>query len=557
MQTALHITALVDELRNDLVDGEIVSTEFYKKKRAAYLFVRKDRRVKAMAFVFHPAGWGTFCVPASKVNIDTLEKPWPIFAMTEGRITGVRQIGLDRIFELVISLEGKAKRMIFEVMGPNGNIWLLDAEGNREATLRNKQYDSSEPYAPPSAGDRLNPFEVTGDQISGLAGSAGESSMLGMLKKGFAGFNETIAREIIHRASLQGTSPTDLDQSKADQLVRDINTLAERFTTANVGYLYSMRGVSEVYPFKLTSVDSQPEKFKSLSLAVVSMCSRKQTRIDEADEERKVISAVGRAVKRLAKRVVKIKEDVARAADYESQKRYAELLQLHRGSLKKGMESAVVEDLMSNPSKSVEIKLEPTLSPNDNIEAYFKRFRKGREGLELLERRLEISQGELAELRTLQANLETDFESASQRYQSELASLMPKVGDKREVQPRLPYREMTLSTGLTVFVGRDGIDNDRTTFEFARPYELWFHTQQCPGSHVVMKFPNKSFEPSKREIEEAASLAAYNSKARHNSLVPVIYCQRKYVRKPRKAKPGLVSVEREKSVMVAPRKSID
>ncbi len=557
MQTALHITALVNELRDDLVDGEIISTEFYKKKRAAYLFVRKDRRVKAMAFVFHPAGWGTFCVPASKIDIDTPEKPWPVFAMTEGKIAGVRQIGLDRIFELDITFDGQNKRMVFEAMGPNGNIWLLDAEGNREATLRNKQYDSGEPYAPPPAGERLDPFEVTGDQIDELAESAGESSLLGLLKKGFAGFNETIAREIIHRASLQGTRPADLDQSKADKLAHEVNSLADRFTSADVGYLYSLRGVSEVYPFKLTSVDSQPEKFKSLSLAVVSMCSRKQTRIDEADEEKKVLTAVGKAVKRLTKRVGKIEEDVVRAADYESQKRYAELLQLHRGSLKKGMESVVVEDLMLDPSQSVEIELEPTLSPNDNIEAYFKRFRKGREGLELLERRLEISKGELEELQTLQADLETDFESASQRHQSELTSLMPKVGDKREVQPRLPYREVTLSTGLTVFVGRDGADNDRTTFEFARPYELWFHAQQCPGSHVVMKYPNKSFEPTKREIEEAASLAAYNSKARHNSLVPVIYCQRKYVRKPRKAKPGLVTVEREKSVMVAPRKSID
>ena len=68
-----------------------------------------------------------------------------------------------------------------------------------------------------------------------------------------------------------------------------------------------------------------------------------------------------------------------------------------------------------------------------------------------------------------------------------------------------------------------------------------------------MKYPNKSFQPSKAEIEETAAVAAYHSKARKDSLVPVIYTHRKYVRKPRKAKPGLVTVEREKSVMVEPR----
>ena len=134
---------------------------------------------------------------------------------------------------------------------------------------------------------------------------------------------------------------------------------------------------------------------------------------------------------------------------------------------------------------------------------------------------------------------------------------MPKEGARDESGPRLPFREYALSTGLTIFVGRDGADNDRTTFEFARPYETWLHTQQCPGSHVVIKYPNKSFEPSKAEVAEAAAIAAWFSKARNDTLVTAIYTDRRYVLKPLKAKPGLVTVEREKSVMVAPTKPAD
>jgi predicted ribosome quality control (RQC) complex YloA/Tae2 family protein len=135
-----------------------------------------------------------------------------------------------------------------------------------------------------------------------------------------------------------------------------------------------------------------------------------------------------------------------------------------------------------------------------------------------------------------------------------LTSLLPKERVKTAEVARLPYREHVLSTGLTIFVGRDGSDNDRTTFEFAKPYELWFHAQQCPSSHVVMKFPNKSFVPSKREIEETAAITAFHSRAKNDSFVPIIYTERRFVRKPRKAKPGLVTVEKEKSVMVAPKK---
>jgi predicted ribosome quality control (RQC) complex YloA/Tae2 family protein len=171
-----------------------------------------------------------------------------------------------------------------------------------------------------------------------------------------------------------------------------------------------------------------------------------------------------------------------------------------------------------------------------------------------LQRRLVVTKEELAQLLTIQSELEEDFESTRRHYDQDIKTLLPGKTARADTLPRLPYREYTLTTGVRIFVGRGGADNDHTTFGFARPYELWFHAQQCPGSHVVMKFPNKSFEPSKLEIEEAAAFTAYFSKARKDSLVPVIYTQRRYVRKPRKAGPGLVTVEREKSVMVPPQK---
>jgi predicted ribosome quality control (RQC) complex YloA/Tae2 family protein len=223
-------------------------------------------------------------------------------------------------------------------------------------------------------------------------------------------------------------------------------------------------------------------------------------------------------------------------------------------ALKKGMTKITVEDIFQELHPPVEIALDRALSPQENVEIYFKKYRKGREGLQLLKRRLEITRAEYEEILKMLADLENNFDWAFEKYRSEINSLLPKEGRKEAAAPRLPYKEHQLTTGLTIFIGRDGADNDRTTFEYARPYELWFHAQQCPGSHVVMKYPNKSFAPSKREIEETAAIAAYHSKAKNDSLVPVVYTERRYVHKPRKAKPGLVTVEREKSVMVAPRK---
>jgi len=554
MQTALHITTLVSQLKDEIVGGKLVATEFYKKLRTAYFFVKRQRSKVAVGFVYHPAGSGSFCVPASKVHLDTREKPWPIFGLDGAEIVGVEQLGLDRLFELTVELSGVVKRVVFEAMGPNGNLWLLDEQGGRQATLRNRKFSTGEAYQPVSVGERISPFKISAEQIANRLAAEQNRSPLAILKGMLLGFNETMIRETLRRAGMFMAELSEPEPAALEKLARGIQEMAGWFGEGRSGYLYEIRGGVEVYPFKLVSKDFQPEKFKTLSLTVMEMVSRRRSAGSDADEEKYTLKAVGRAVKKQARLIKNLKADIEQASDYPRYKLYGELLQLNRDRLKKGVASIEVDDVLSESGGTAVIKLDPAVTPNQNIENYFRRHRKGREGINLLQRRLEIATEELKSLTVMQDDLEADFESARQRYEAELISLLPQTFDKAQPQPRLPYRPAKLSTGLTIFIGRDGTDNDRTTFDFARPYELWFHTSQCPGSHVVMKFPNKSFEPSKREIEETAAIAAYHSKARNNSLVPVIYTQRRYVRKPRKAKPGLVTVERERSVMVAPKK---
>ncbi len=554
MQTALHITALVSELRSLITDAKIVSTEFYRKERTVYFFFKSDKNRLALGFTYHQAGPGVFVVPASKVRIETREKPWPVFDLVGGEITAVTQMGLDRIFAMDIEREDRKSRVVFEVLGPNGNMWWLDENNGRKATLRKKTFTENESYEPAPPPDRINPFDLTTDRLAELMQSGGGASALTLIEKHLLGFNRTLAREAMTRAAIAPGLPEDLDHDAIQALSDTITDLARRFEHADSGYLYEIRSGFETYPFKLKAIESPPpEKFKTLSLAVMTMCGRRRVSDVEADEEKTTLSAVGRAIKRLERRLVNVRKDFEQAADFETYKHLGELLQINYGKIKKGMDNINVEDIYDASAKEVAIKLDPALSPADNADAYFRRYRKGRDGHDLLARRIEITEAELVYLRTILADLEQNFDGARERYREDLTALMPREAIKRDALPRLPYREHTLSTGLRIYIGRDGADNDRTTFEFAKPHELWFHAQQCPGSHVVIKHPNKSFQPSKAEIEETAAIAAFHSKARNDSLVPVIYTERRYVRKPRKAKPGLVTVEREKSIMVAPR----
>ena len=115
-----------------------------------------------------------------------------------------------------------------------------------------------------------------------------------------------------------------------------------------------------------------------------------------------------------------------------------------------------------------------------------------------------------------------------------------------------PYRSIDVDPRWFVLVGRSNFENDEITFQVAKPTDYWFHAQGVPGSHVVLRPRAGGDGPPASVIERTASIAAHFSKAKHSSLVPVIYTQRKYVRKFRGARPGQVTCEREKMVMVPP-----
>ena len=546
---------LVMELKREIIGGRIVATEFYKKERAAYFIIKKDRTRIALGFLYHPAGAGTFLVPASKIRIETREKPWPVFDLEGAIITDVEQVGFDRIFSLTTTKENSISHILFEALGPNGNIWLLDDTRFIQATLRKKKYNQSTPYSAPPLPDRLNPMTLTVELLESRLAETPSYSLSAFMERNILGMNRTLAREIVARAGIDIEETGSSDAATLEAVVKTVKEILGRFSNPDVSYLHDHHGVPEAYPLKLSVAGITSQKYKTLSLAVMAVCTTRRAGIETVDHEKTTKDAVKRAVKRLERRLTGIEGDLKEASDYEHYRKIAELLQISFNIIKKGMAEIVVTDIYTDPPVELTIALEPALTPNENVEVYFKRYRKGRNGHKLLKRRLEITKSELASLMEIKSTLDNDFETALKQYDQELMTLLPReTSGRSEVQPRLPYREHTLSTGLRVFVGREGADNDRTTFEFARPYELWFHVQQCPGSHVVIRYPNKSFKPSKAEIEETASITAWHSKARNDSLVPVIYTERRYVRKPRKAKPGLVTVEREKSIMVTPRK---
>jgi predicted ribosome quality control (RQC) complex YloA/Tae2 family protein len=257
--------------------------------------------------------------------------------------------------------------------------------------------------------------------------------------------------------------------------------------------------------------------------------------------------------------LVKLKGDLDLAANHDGVGREAETLAAYQSQIKQGAKKIELPDAY-DPQSMVTIGLDPALPIRVQIEKRFKRAAKLLRSESHLRRRIGEVRQNVDVLDTALTDIDStdNFASAMDELNRQLAGLSggrraaPVPGGKSTQPVAVGRRKFELDEVWFVLVGRSNRENDDLTFHEASPTDLWFHAQHVPGSHVILKSRGNPGAPPVEILERAASVAAHFSKSRHSSLVPVIYTQRKYVRKPRGAKPGQVVCEREKMVMVAP-----
>lgn len=229
-----------------------------------------------------------------------------------------------------------------------------------------------------------------------------------------------------------------------------------------------------------------------------------------------------------------------------------DILNANRQSLARGQSTAEFEDWRTNAT--VSIALNAARTPQQNIDDYYRKSRKAADAIKSAQAEKPHLLREQERLRRALSRLESITESpdvvreisASLGWDADIAP----VG-KQQNAPRLPYREFVLGKAK-LWVGRSSRDNDELTLRYAKPQDIFFHVHGAPGSHVILKRDNKDQSIDKDVLRQAAQVAAFFSKAKHAGLVPVVYSEARFVRKPRKAPAGTVSVEREKTIMVRP-----
>jgi predicted ribosome quality control (RQC) complex YloA/Tae2 family protein len=220
-----------------------------------------------------------------------------------------------------------------------------------------------------------------------------------------------------------------------------------------------------------------------------------------------------------------------------------ELLKLALPTLRRGMERLEVEDLFEGGRRT--LQLDPRRSPQENVERVFERYRKLLRAEASVQQELELARARQAGLRALLEQLEAPRSdpAALERRALQAGLLEPRqeadVRKRPPSAPRRPYRSFTGCRGSEIRVGRSARDNDELTLRHCRGNDLWLHTADAPGSHVVLRL-ERGAEPDPEEVLDAAHLAAHFSPLRDARRVQVHLAPRKQVHKPRGAKPGLV-----------------
>ena len=275
---------------------------------------------------------------------------------------------------------------------------------------------------------------------------------------------------------------------------------------------------------------------------------------------RKEISrVVKKARTRLEKRLKNIAAEEEKAQGAERQRQLGDLLLANLHRLHRGMTEAELEDWYAKLPGPVSIPLDPALSPRENADRYFRRHRKGRRALEHIERRRRETRDELDWLAGVRLALEeAENEKDLEPIREELAGAgllqgRSEPGRRRPGASPPSLRRVVSPGGYQIIWGRNNRSNDLVSREHAGAADLWFHAHNLPGCHLVLKGGAKKEPIPEEDIRYAAAIAAAHSRGKNDAKVEVMVAPGDQVRKPRGARPGLVTVGRYRTLMVAPR----
>jgi predicted ribosome quality control (RQC) complex YloA/Tae2 family protein len=492
-------------------------------------------RTEGATFYLHPA-----FRRARKNSANLLRGIW-------GReIASVSLHPADRIVRISLK-EGEA--VVAPLFGPSANVLHLDNGGViLDAFLKGDDLIGKE-FRNPS-GEQVFDLRALDRLPSALAGL----TALAGLRKLFPPLAQPLVEELLFRS---GVEPATAAGDLGADAVRSVSTALQQIIVDLQHPLPRVYIDEESHRMILSIISLsnlqawQERPFPTVHEAVRWVVTRR--RADKSLDERRSTIAhhIRSSVERAKRTLDAVRNDGAKATRAEEYERFGTLLiSAGGGSVRRG--ETLVPIL--HEGRHIEIPVDPRLSVIQNAQRYFEKAKRARGTLAQTGERATDLEDRITEGETLLAALDqASTPEELKRIMTERAESLATfgIGEKGVADPS-PFRRFVVDGGFEVLAGKSSENNDELTLHHAKPQDLWFHARGSSGSHVVLRVSTGKGQPGKKAREQAAAIAAYYSKMKTAGLVPVAMTERKYVRKPKGAKPGSVILEREKVLFVRP-----
>lgn len=566
---------LVIELKNSLVNGRI--EKIYQPRKDTLLFhMRTLKGREKLLLSANPSNPRIYLTSEEQPN---LPHP-PMLCMllrkhiSGGTIVSINQHGMDRVMEFVIGATDqlgtrKQKRLICEIMGRHSNIILLEEDGKiidsvKRVTAQMSSYRHIFPgmdYTPPPSQLKLDISVANYDDLENILLSRIGVKASKAIADTLEGMGKTLARELCVRSGIDPDRP--LEKVTIPAVVHTACELAcilERGDFHPIIY-YRDGDVFDFSPIPLSHLALPYKKSPNINEMLDSFFFKKAESETLNRQRNNLLKIINSLIEKNQKKLSNRVQDSQTASGKDHYRLYGELLIANLHRLKEKTDHVKLEDYNRPGLPVVHIELDPEQTPLQNANRFFEEYNRSKRTLLNLRKLISQTKGEMDYLESIVYSIESCTElDELQEIKLELEKggyLKPVKGDSKQKNISssgpLSYRSRD---GFTIYVGRNNRQNDYLTQRFAGKEDLWLHTKNIPGSHVLIKSEGRKVLDT--TLYEGALLAAYHSKARQSGSVPVDYTLVKHVSKPKGAKPGYVVYKNQKTLFITPnREEID
>lgn len=478
------------------------------------------------------------------------------------RLIGIEQPDFERM--LIFVFEGYnelgdtcQKKLAVEIMGKHSNIILIGEENKIIDSVKRIDFTVSQKrqvlpglfYEMPPGQDKQNPLATTGEQISEIVHAAeGEQLVDKLILSHFTGLSPLICREIVYRA-LGGTQVrvSELGFSEREKLVRELERF---FSEIEHGQFQPCIIIEEnkyidFAAVKITQYENKArlEQFSSMCEVIDTFYRTRDLSERMHQKSASLLKLVSNQIERCSKKIDIHNDTIAKSLKRDDKKNKADLIMANIYCIKQGMKEVTVQDFYHN-NEEVTLTLDENLHPQKYAQKLYQQYNKLKTAESYAREQLKLVTEELLYLENVYEFLQEAKTSADlAEIREELAEqgYLQKQPDKknRTKEKKIMPMKFESSDGYTIYVGKNNTQNDYITHKLARSEDIWLHTKDFHGSHAVIKKEHGKEIPD-NTILEGAELAAYYSKARNSTKIPVDYTQIKYVKKPPKSRPGMV-----------------